>query len=139
MSEIVKPERSGWRDERISRRHRTCGVACPATDIDFLLVETAGAEPKAIIEYKHERADLNYGVSYQYVALRKLAFNARLPFFVVQYADDFSWFKVYSMNDLAKNYVYDSKSMSELEFVKLLYLLRNKEMPQEVVEALIEL
>ena len=52
----VKKERSGWRDEGISRRHRLWGVSCSATDIDFLLVEYIYNTPKAIIEYKNEHA-----------------------------------------------------------------------------------
>ena len=53
-------ERTGWRDERISQRHRLWGVECQAIDLDFLLVEYRSEyddiRPVAIIEYKHECA-----------------------------------------------------------------------------------
>ena len=34
----VRPERTGWRDEKLSQRHRMWGWDCPAVDIDFLLL-----------------------------------------------------------------------------------------------------
>lgn len=33
------PERTGWRDENLSRRHREWGFHCPAVDLGFLLIE----------------------------------------------------------------------------------------------------
>ena len=47
----VRNERTGWRDEGISRRHRLWGVTCAATDIDFLLVEQNYNTPRAIVEW----------------------------------------------------------------------------------------
>lgn len=39
MMKAVAEERNGWRDERISKRHRQWGRDCPAVDIDFLMLE----------------------------------------------------------------------------------------------------
>ena len=66
----VKKERSGWRDEGISRRHRLWGVSCSATDIDFLLVEYIYNTPKAIIEYKNEHAPPQKLSASQYQVLK---------------------------------------------------------------------
>ena len=38
-TKTVPRERTGWRDEEISRRHRLYGVSCPMIDIDFLVSE----------------------------------------------------------------------------------------------------
>ena len=46
----VRKERTGWRDEEISRRHRLWGVSCAATDIDFLLVELQHSESDSRIQ-----------------------------------------------------------------------------------------
>jgi hypothetical protein len=60
-------ERTGWRDEELSLRHRLYwGRDCPAVDVDFMLsdapemfddnfrlVEYYHSKPKALIEYKH--------------------------------------------------------------------------------------
>lgn len=63
---MTAEERTGWRDQELSNRHRTWGHDCPAEDVDFLLdtqptmfndsfrlVEYYHARPKALIEYKH--------------------------------------------------------------------------------------
>lgn len=34
---MTAQERTGWRDEEISARHRIWGVNCPAVDLDFLM------------------------------------------------------------------------------------------------------
>ena len=52
----VKEERSGWRDEMLSQRHRDWGFNCPAIDIDFLLIEYNSAKVKALVEYNMDEA-----------------------------------------------------------------------------------
>ena len=52
----VRRERSGWRDEWISKRHRLWGFDCPAVDIDFLMLEYDRSVPCALIEYKEQHA-----------------------------------------------------------------------------------
>jgi hypothetical protein len=46
-------ERTGWRDESVSRRHRKWGFDCPATDLDFMLLEYNHGAPVAVVDYKH--------------------------------------------------------------------------------------
>ena len=119
----VKSERTGWRDENISRRHRLWGVACSAFDIDFLLLECDRCEPVAIIEYKAEYAKTQTFKMPQYRALKALGDRAQLPVFSARYKMDFSGFTVTACNGLAQTY-FKQKIMSELEWVTFLYHLR---------------
>ena len=52
----VRQERTGWRDQAISLRHRTWGFNCPGVDFDFLMLEYSTGKPVAVVEYKHYRA-----------------------------------------------------------------------------------
>ena len=142
---IIKtaPERTGWRDEKISRRHREWGVDCCATDLDFLLLEYSsceGGEVKlsALIEYKHQNAKVQNSGAPQYKALRLLCNPANLPLFAVRYADDFSSFTVVPLNRHALKYLAEISTLSETEYVTLLYQLRgHKEMPKKILELIL--
>lgn len=134
MSEpVVSLERTGWRDEALSRRHREWGWDCPAVDIDFLLVEYDRAEPKAIIEYKSEDAAGQTSKHPSYVALRKLADAAALPLFTVRYGRDFSWWRVTSLNNIALRLLEGERTalyFSEQDYVRFLYeVIRGRKMP----------
>jgi len=130
-------ERSGWRDEEISRRHRLWGGDCPAVDIDFPLAEFHLGLPVALIEYKHFRAkvpDLRHAT---YRALRALAdkynngndanYNeGPLPFLVVFYRPDVWAYRVIPVNDAARLYFADPyEVVTELEYVKRIYDMRS--------------
>ena len=52
----VKPEKTAWRDEKISARHRQWGFDCPAVDIDFAVIEYSNGDAFAIVDYKREGA-----------------------------------------------------------------------------------
>ena len=52
----VRAERTGWRDQALSDRHREWGFNCPSVDLDFLMVEYNIGLPVALVEYKNERA-----------------------------------------------------------------------------------
>ena len=121
----VKKERSGWRDEGISRRHRLWGVSCSATDIDFLLVEYIYNTPKAIIEYKNAHAPPQKLSASQYQVLKKLGDRAQIPVFAVRYADDFSKFYVVPVNKKSSKLLRKRTTMTENEFVTFLYKIRN--------------
>lgn len=128
----VRAERLGWRDEKISRRHREWGVQCPCVDIDFLLVEHSFGKPAALIEYKFHLATLNFSHA-NYMALGALADSAGIPFIIALYWPD-SWsFKIHPMNDLAKLYFEDGQILSEEEYVKKLHHLRRVSMNQELI------
>lgn len=130
----VKKERSGWRDEGISRRHRLWGVSCSATDIDFLLVEYIYNTPKAIIEYKNEHAPPQKLSASQYQVLKKLGDRAQIPVFAVRYADDFSKFYVVPVNKKSSKLLRKRTTMTENEFVTFLYKIRNiSSVPAEIL------
>lgn len=136
----VTPERSGFRDLRISAWHRLCGVACIATDLDFLLAEAVvdnetNVRVVALIEYKHEKAPLQKIKYRQFRILKQLGDRASLPVFCFRYKNNFSGFRVVPINDLARNYVKERCTMLPLEVVELYYKLRGLPIiPQEVID-----
>ncbi len=134
----VRKERTGWRDEGISRRHRLWGVTCAATDIDFILVEYNSNTPKAIVEYKNEHAKkLHILKDAQCQVLKKLGDLAQIPVIGARYVSNFSRFTVVPMNQLAKNFVPTTTKMVEAKFVELLYRMRGiNSVPRDVLETI---
>ena len=128
----VKEERTGWRDQRISELHRTWGYDCPALDIDFLMLEYDHAIPSALVEFKHENAPpLRMGHP-SIRTLKELCNRANIPFFLVRYADNFSWFHVTPGNDRASEFVTEPVRLTELEWITLLYRCRGRAVPDEL-------
>lgn len=133
----ARPERNGWRDEAISRRHRLYGFDCPALDIDFLMIEYDRGKPVAIIEYKHYHAlGPGYEVSPSilrhpsYKALQSLAKASKVPFSIAYYHPVHWSFKVLPANAQANQYFLFSQRnhwVTELDFVCMLYAMRNRE------------
>lgn len=125
-------ERTGWRDEALSKRHREYGSNLPAVDIDFLLIEYDHEEPKALVEYKNEHTQpINVGKSPSILAMVNLANRAGIPAFLVRYADDFSWWKVLGLNDQAASHLTDNpKYMEEADWVEILYAVRGMRMSE---------
>ena len=128
---FVGTERTGWRDEALSRRHRMYGLNCPAVDIDFLMLEYDSGMPKALIEYKHEFAEETSLTHASYRALRHLAVMGRIPFFVVRYTYEWRYTVIPACN-LAETYVPVRVEMAEDEYVELLYAVRGRVMPEDV-------
>lgn len=126
----VRPERTGWRDRALSERHRQWGWNCPAMDIDFL--EFHNGEPVALLECKHECArqwDLGGKPALAFI---RLAERAGLPAFYVVHSDDFSWWWVQALNTIAADKLgATDRTLTESEFISLLYTLRGLNMPSE--------
>jgi len=121
----MNQERTGWRDEKLSREHREWGYDLPMTDIDFLMVECNKYMPSALIEYKNEHSNfLNFN-SWQYVVLKNFSSCASVPFFVVVYSDDLNWYEVIPMNEEAKVYIKDKIKYTKEDYQKLLRKLRD--------------
>jgi hypothetical protein len=123
----VKQERSGWRDEEISARHRLWGWNCPAVDLDFLMCEYNRGEPVALVEYKHETANLSNMSSPTINAIVKLCDgykDGNIACFIAMYNTEFWWFRIIPLNDYAKAFYKDQLILSEKRFVKSLYALR---------------
>lgn len=129
-------ERTGWRDAELSARHRAYGFACPAADLDLLLVEYHVGAPVAIIEYKHHLAkpvDLAHPT---YRALKALAdgFSPRpLPFLVVRYWPDVWAYEPQPVNAEALKRFRPGWILTERQYVEALYELRDQVLCDEVL------
>ena len=140
----VSPERTGWRCEKISRRHREWGYNCPAVDLDFLVAEYNHGKPVALVEYKdiHARQpDLRHPT---YKALIELANNyapGPLPFLIAFYDPETWRFRITPMNAAAvahSGHVAE-QWIPEQRFVRGLYLLRKKVLSTEDEQAIARL
>ena len=101
----VRPERTGWRDEALSRRHRRWGWDCPAVDLDFLFLEYDHGKASAIVEYKNEHAAPQYASHPTYQAMIDLGDRAGVPVIACRYSDDFSEWKAVPLNETAKQFL----------------------------------
>lgn len=133
--EGVRQERSGWRCQEISERHREWGYNCPAVDLDFLVVEYNHGNPVALVEYKNRRYNSVNTHDRTYDALTRLAdgyTGGPLPFLVAVYDEHDWWFIVHPMNDAARRHYRHcaGEPISEQRFVKSLYLLRKRKMDE---------
>ena len=130
----VRHERTGWRDLRLSEEHRRWGWDCPAVDLDNLFLEYDRGKAVAIVEYKHERAAPQYASHPSYQALIDLGARASVPVFAVRYSDDFQWWRVVPLNELAKSHLLDRAKMTRREWITFLYQLRGYTPPSELFE-----
>ena len=128
----VKAERSGWRDLRLSERHRRWGWDCPAVDLDFLFLEYDRGRAVALVEYKHERAAPQFATHPTYQAMIDLGTRAGVPVLAVRYTDDFSSWQVVPLNVLAKSALPERLTMTEREWITFLYQLRGKNPPDDL-------
>jgi hypothetical protein len=133
---VTAYERTGWRDERISARHRQWGYNCPAVDLDFLVAEYNVGEPVALVEYKHESAQQAQLQHPTYRALSSLCRRADLPFMVVYYRPDPWRFLVVPVNERAVAFYRGPQSLSERRFVKSLYVMRERVVEAHVLAGL---
>lgn len=129
QNKFAGSERTGWRDEAISQRHRTWGNFAAAIDIDFVLIEsTFAAVPKAIIEYKAQPGGA--ATHFQTRLLRNLGNMAGIPAFISKYWSETWAFMVVPINEHAREWMVSERSMTERQYVVFLQELRG------VIEAL---
>lgn len=138
----VRQESTGWRDEWISKRHRSWGMDCPATDIDFLMVEYDHREPVALVEYKTLGSLDQIGVDralLDHYPVSKLATLAGLPSLIVGYDSGDATFRVKATNAVAEHIgnvdaLLGSRwwALSERDYVRLLYLMRKRVLPADL-------
>jgi hypothetical protein len=119
-------ERTGWRDQWPSERHRLWGAGCPSVDIDWLVVEYTFGRPVALVEYKRYTAQIPDLRHANYQALITLANNSGIPFFWAFYWPDCAAFKVYPVNDQAFQWFRDGELMTEREYVGRIYAMRQQ-------------
>jgi len=142
----TKKERTAWRDEWISLRHRDFGWDCPMVDLDdletpagsvidqFKTMEYDNSIPVALIEYKHYNAKIT--LSHPSIQAQKyLADCAKIPFMVVIYYPETHHFYVIPMNDIAKEkheWLASERMWNERNYVHMLYWLRKRPYPKEI-------
>lgn len=122
----VRKERTGWRDQNLSERHRIWGWDCPAVDLDFLFLEYDRGKAVAIVEYKHERAAIQHSIHPTYQAMKDLSDRANVPLIGCRYANDFSWFRATPLNHID---LFDSYEAILVRKVSIKYALHDKNMP----------
>jgi len=137
----TRKERTGWRCEAISERHRMWGFNCPAVDLDFVMAEFNHGLPVALIEYKERHATQPHLMSPTYRALTALANGyggGPLPFFIVFYDPVEWWFRVVPVNEPAYSHYRHvlNELITEQRFVRSLYLLRKKTLSLEDEEVI---
>ena len=130
----VKKERTGWRDLKLSHRHRLWGWDCPAIDLDFLFLEYDKGKPVAIVEYKHENAPPQDAKHPTYQAIINLGNDAGRPVFCTRYSDDFKTWKVIPLNPKAKEFLPNRTVMSEKEWITFLYKIRGYDVPASLFD-----
>ena len=145
-SDGTRAERTGWRDEAISQRHRMWGFNCPCVDLDFVVAEYNLGLPVALVEYKHFKARRPNPSHPTFRALTALCDGYKdgpLPFFVAFYWPDIWAFEVMPINETSFKLVKKTRILTEREYVTGLYALRknvvdsavlkrlNDELPQE--------
>ena len=139
MDRPVRGERTGWRDQKLSERHRDWGFNCPAVDLDFLMVEYNVGLPVAVVEYKHHMArmpDFNHPT---YRALRDLADGYKgggLPFMVAFYWPEVWAFRVIPANEVSRKWFEPCEALTERDFVTRLYRMRAMTIRREVLDRL---
>ena len=122
----VRPERTGWRDQGISERHRRWGFNCPAVDLDFVLCEFDEGRPYAIVEYKCQGASPIHRSHPTLRALADLGNRAKVPVFLVVYSRDYVVFRVVGLNYLGDQKVPQARDFNEQEYVSFLLSLRGR-------------
>ncbi len=126
-----RKERTGWRDQALSEKHREWGYDLPMVDLDFLCLEYAGGgklKLAALIDYKAglERGVDNWADSI-YLVQHQLAEKAGLPFFIVKYDAREWYFLIHPVNALARLFCNEGQRMSETAYRAFLQSLRRRE------------
>jgi len=140
----VRAERTGWRDQEISARHRLWGFNCPAVDLDFLMVEYNHGKPVGLVEFKHYLAQFPNLLHATYRAIVDLADNYRptdgrepgLPCLIAFYWPDMWAFRIHPLNDLARGWFAEGELITEREFVSRLYRIRHFAVEPSVLDRL---
>ena len=129
-------ERTGWRDEAISKRHRGWGFNCPAVDLDFLMVEYNLGKPVALVEYKYVTARIPNVDHPTYSALDALANASGIPFFIAVYNKNPWWFRITAVNENAHQIFSKNEILSEYDYVRKLYQIRSIAINEHVLSGL---
>jgi hypothetical protein len=133
---MSRSERTNWRDLDLSNRHRMWGADTPAVDIDLFLEYDDGTAA-AIVEYKFIHAKVQRTSESTMRGLLSLGVEnpkgsgvyRPIPVFGCRYTKDPWTFRVTALNSAARMLIPSPLTMTESEWVKLLYTLRGRSMP----------
>jgi len=132
----VPDERTFQRDMKLLLRHRQWGFNIPAVDIDFL--EYDNRKSVALIEYKRasDLAECNPNLTDANLqALVDLGDRASIPVFCTFYKS-LKWYRVFPVNEIAKQKGPPEGILSEYKYVDFLYWLKGRQMPDHIREKL---
>lgn len=134
-------ERTGWRDEALSFRHRLWGYDAPGVDVDWLLIEYDNAAPVALIDYKQTNSPrVGQPVDANSRAIGNLAERATVPAFVVRYqqsGDGWEFFVIANpLSTYASGLMPSNRRLDEVGYVRWLYELRGRNVPASVLDAI---
>jgi len=128
----VKGEQTFWRDMKLLLRHRAWGWDVPAEDIDFLEYDERKAI--ALFEYKKttDLATCKANINANIQALINLGDRASLPVFCTFYTTNLKWYRVFPLNQYAKETGPPDGIISEYKYVDFLYWLRGRSIPEGI-------
>jgi hypothetical protein len=126
---MAERERTGWRDQEISNRHREWGFDCPAVDTDFLMVEYTEGRARAVVDYKHAAGRGWFeGASHPNFRAQGDLYTrrgAQLPFWIAWYWPDVWAFRVLPINNSAVAWFGPRHlDLTEYQYVHSLHQLR---------------
>ena len=128
-------ERTGWRDEEYSRRHRLYGKQLSMVDVDHFWFEFDNTNPVAGVECKEANAKEVTLQTYSIRCLINICDRLEIPAIFLRYHKEseaeFIYDAVVPLNTFAKNHFSRTSNMSEVEFVKLLYKIRGVPAPAD--------
>ena len=120
----------------ISHRLRRWGLYKNESDIGFLTFEHEGGRMFGVIEYKKEDAPIQYASHPTYRAIIDLGNRAGLPVIVCRYSGDYSRYAAVPLNAEARKIIPNRTEYDELGWVKELYRIRGREVPEEVLSGM---
>ena len=120
----------------ISHRLRRWGLYKNESDIGFLTFEHECGRMFGVIEYKKEDAPIQYASHPTYCAIIDLGNRAGLPVIVCRYSGDYSRYAAVPLNAEARKIIPNRTEYDELGWVKELYRIRGREVPEEVLSGM---
>lgn len=99
-----------------------------------MLLEFSGRKAVALVEYKNEHAKKQYKSHPTFQALIDLGERAGLPVFACRYTTDLRHYNVIPLNRNATIVLPDRELLTETQYVTMLYDMREKEVPPDVLE-----
>jgi hypothetical protein len=105
----------------------------PFADLDFVGVTYDQHEPVALIDWKRDGAKGSSRSDSSLKAITNLARRASLPFFVIHYAVEQTWFTVIPKNELASKYASDLQRFTPRDFVAFMFSLSGRTAPDDIL------